>query len=74
MRQSDGEAVGERRACVRAEDGDNKLSPPTDTNTALSGSDYLRQRPRMCLAPINSRAAFAQGATVKCSNDHALPE
>lgn len=42
MRQSDREAEGERRAYVRAEDDDNKLSLTADTNTALSGSDYLQ--------------------------------
>lgn len=47
MRQSDGEAAGERRACVRAEDGDNKLSPSTDTNTPLSGWDYLQRRSKL---------------------------
>lgn len=42
MRQSDREAEREGRAYVRAEDDDNKLSVSADTNTALSGSDYLQ--------------------------------
>lgn len=34
----------ERRAYVRAEDDDNKLSVSADMNTALSPSDYLQHR------------------------------
>lgn len=37
----------ERRACVRAEDGDNKLSFSGDMSMALSGSDYLQDCSKM---------------------------
>lgn len=47
MRQSDREAEGERRAYVRAEDDDNKLSVSADMTTALSGSDYLQYSSKM---------------------------
>lgn len=77
MRQSDGEAAAERRACVRPEDGDNKLSPSTDTNTPLSGWDYLAAPLQTAGArrlSLPSTRCLCKGATAKCSQDRPLPE